>query len=223
MILIYINKKNLLLLFISLNTLAVAQSFTRDYKNYSIIWDSTIQKDYVIDTITCKKFIIDYLYARPSYFMNGFVYVKTGDMKGLMSLNGKKLLEPSHFIRFNSKDSIISAYVCGYGWIFLNYKGDTISYGRTTENNYCPELYCAFNPAYTVSKDNKVAWGYLDKKANWKIKAQFQEAKEFEKGIAKVKVNNLWGAIDEYGKYVIQPQYDTADFQIEEKLYKKKK
>ena len=51
-------------------------------------------------------------------------------------------------------------------------------------------------------------WGYIDKKAAYVINPQFEDAAEFNEGVAVVKNNGKWGLIDEKGAYLIQPQFD---------------
>jgi hypothetical protein len=190
----------------------------REYKNYSIRWDTTSNMNFLFDTLTKKKIMIESdRFPGAHRFEHGFVYVRYGDMRGLMDLSGRKLLPACHFIRFNDKDSLISAYVCSPpSWIFLNYKGDTLSYGNGTPMNYCPQLDSTLTAAYTMSPDRlNILWGYLDKKAKWKIKPQFQVARNFKNGIAKVKLNDKWAAIDTTGNFLVMPKHDTEEFDLE--------
>lgn len=159
---------------------AAAQS-TRDYK---IIKDTVEHTHYVVHKTTGKKFEIDYPHSERGIhsFRHGFVYVRTSDMYGLMDLDGHHVLEPSHFIRFNIEDSIISAYVCqtkNPGWIFLDFNGDTISYG-SGGSNYCPTLDQDLNPA-NIIENGKPLWGYLDKKARWVTPPIYEDMDSLEK------------------------------------------
>lgn len=201
-----------LLTFIFSSLMLVSFGQWRDtYKNYKIVWDSTTKVHFVLDTLTKKRIEVDYPYLHGLYFHQGFIYIRTGDMKGLMNLEGKKLLAPSHFINFNEKDSLISAYICDFaGWIFMNYRGDTLSIGHTKHNNYVPTLDKELNLAWKISGSG-ILWGYLDKKAKWKIKPQFQRAKDFEKGFAEVKLNDVWVKIDTVGNIVDSLPIDTSD------------
>lgn len=180
------------------------------YAQYKITKDTLRSLHIVTDTITGNSVEMEHV----AWFERGFVYVKIGDMKGLMTPKGKRILWNGHFIRFNDQDSIISAYICSDSWIFLNYQGDTISSGKTPENNYCPLLEQDLNPAYVMekNKDPQLLWGYLDRKARWKILPEFQAAQPFENGKAKVKIQEKWGMIDENGNYIVKPQYATEDF-----------
>lgn len=56
-------------------------------------------------------------------------------------------------------------------------------------------------------KDKK-AWGYCDAKCNVVIPAKFKTAKDFNDGLAAVRVDNdNWGYIDGQGQFVINPIY----------------
>lgn len=58
--------------------------------------------------------------------------------------------------------------------------------------------------------DNKL-YGYIDKKGNWVIEPQFQNARSFsDKKYARAKFNDKWGFIDRTGDWKITPQYDTV-------------
>jgi len=175
------------------------------------------RRAYLVDSITMDSIDLGFRYVRPPLQLkHGFIYVRTSDMKGLVAKSGKMLLGPSHQLRFNSTDSIISAYLCSEaGWIFLNFDGDTLSYGpRAMRNNHIPELNETFNKASTTSKDKKLQWGYLGKDARWVIPPQFEQVEDFENGFAKVMQDGKWGLIDETGQFVLDPVFETSNFPV---------
>ncbi len=155
------------------------------------------------------------------WFVHGFVLVRIGDQKALMDLNGKKILTPSHLIRFNPRDSIISAFVCEKRtWIFLNFYGDTLSIGRYSSNNYIPSLTHALNLQACINEEGTEShYGYLNKKAEWQIEPKYQNATPFRNGCAKVVIDHKWGAINSAGEWVIPPQFDNENFHIYDILY----
>lgn len=51
-------------------------------------------------------------------------------------------------------------------------------------------------------------YGYTDTNGKTVIKAQYNEAKPFNEGLAAVRKGNLWGFVDKTGKVVIKPQYE---------------
>jgi len=204
-------KQLIFILFILSNISLFGQYGTKEYKNYKIEWDSTINKNIIVNTLTQKKTKIDYNfsdYPESAYFNHGLVFVKTGDMKGLMNLDGKKVLKPSHFIMFDDNKKIISAFVCeSKTWIFLDFSGDTISFGTTNQKNYVPKINNDLNLAYTITSDKKgLLWGYLDKNANWIIPPKYQKASEFKNQQAEVFINGKRGVIDTAGAYITNPE-----------------
>ncbi|TNE81055.1 MAG: WG repeat-containing protein [Bacteroidetes bacterium] len=184
------------------------------YKQYKIEFDDLQNKNFLIDTILGTEMEIpNYLgraYPGDSRFVHGLVYTRCGDMKALMNLKGKPILEPCHYIRFYAEDSLIDAYICGKAsWIFLNFNTDTLSMGPSPGQS--PILSDSFNIVVGGTRDAP-ALGYLGKDARWKIKPQFEEALPFENGQAKVKLNGLWGLIDTKGQWIIEPRYTDSDF-----------
>ena len=60
-----------------------------------------------------------------------------------------------------------------------------------------------------VEIDDK--WGFVDKKGNLVIKAQFDDIDEsFAEGLAAVKVGGKWGFINKRGEFVVKPKFDRA-------------
>ena len=184
------------------------------HKNHQIRFNNCEKAHYVFDTIakTKTKITIEYSeYNGAIRFKSGFLF-KGGDLKYLYTVQSKPLIRNAHFINFSDKDSIISAFICGGDWLFMNYLGDTLNFNHCGEQmmNYVPTLDNALNMA-KILKSETVMIGYLDKKGKWVIQPRFSDAQEFVNGFAKVKINNKWGLINEKGDYVIEPTYVTAD------------
>ena len=53
-------------------------------------------------------------------------------------------------------------------------------------------------------------WGYINKKGEYVINPQFDDAYSFEEGLAVVKKGDEYGFIDKKGKYIINPKYEDA-------------
>ena len=51
-------------------------------------------------------------------------------------------------------------------------------------------------------------WGFIDKTGKVIVPFEYEEAYDFQDGLARVSKNNKWGAIDETGEEVIQCQYN---------------
>lgn len=68
----------------------------------------------------------------------------------------------------------------------------------------------------TPFSDNTRKCGYLNKKGEILIKAQYEDAGSFKHGLAAVKINGKYGYINTEGIFVLLPVYDNA---LEFKLY----
>jgi hypothetical protein len=53
-------------------------------------------------------------------------------------------------------------------------------------------------------------WGYIDSDGRLVISLQFEQAEDFEQGLAAVRVGKKWGFVGEDGRYAINPQFDEA-------------
>src|SRR3972149_4687770 len=53
-------------------------------------------------------------------------------------------------------------------------------------------------------------WGYMDKNGELVIPARYDDAGDFNQGIARVMVDDKFGFIDRQGKWVIELKYDNA-------------
>lgn len=59
-------------------------------------------------------------------------------------------------------------------------------------------------------------WGYIDKKGEFAINPIFQNAMDFQpNGIAVIEVNNKYGLINEFGRFVVEPIYSSISSFIE--------
>ncbi len=54
-------------------------------------------------------------------------------------------------------------------------------------------------------------WGYIDRYGAFKIKPQFEMAKEFAEGLAPVKSGGKWGYIDRTGTFRVPARFWLAD------------
>src|SRR3970040_1196107 len=62
---------------------------------------------------------------------------------------------------------------------------------------------------FPALKDDK--YGYINNEGRVVISPQFQEAKEFKSGLARVRVNDKWGFINKSGEFVIPPKYNVIE------------
>lgn len=65
---------------------------------------------------------------------------------------------------------------------------------------------------YPIVEDGK--WGYINESGKVVIKSQFDDAKPFYEGLARVKVEGKWGFIDPTGKFAISPQFEISPYGV---------
>src|SRR5438445_11278325 len=61
---------------------------------------------------------------------------------------------------------------------------------------------------YPIVENGK--FGYIDRNARIAIKPQFDDAKFFSEGLARVKIGKKWGFIDRTGNVLIAPQFELS-------------
>ncbi len=189
------------------------------YEHYQIYYDSITERNYIHNTKTASAQLLDFYPSQDRFkrnrFRHGFIQCKRGDMSGLITVEGDELLDLSHFIQFNSKDRIISAFVCDrMEWVLLNFQGDTISHGYGIRNNYVPKRSNKLNKALSKVKDGKIhptgipLYGFIDQQGNWIIEPKFHRVKEWKEGHYVINHNNLWGIINQNGQYIVPPIFN---------------
>lgn len=203
----------LLLTFILITTITFGQRNV--YKQYKLGYNDSLKLSFVEDTIAGSKNYFNMPYTQNGrYFSNGFVVLRTGDMRALGTVFGQVKLAPSHYITFNAADNIIKAFVCSTSeWVILNFNGDTVSHSITRQNNYSPQLEDSLSVELFIADKNTIPlMGYLNKKGQWAIKPIYEDALPFENGKAKVKLDGKWGLIDAKGNFIIEPKNKTQNF-----------
>ncbi|HET9137129.1 MAG TPA: hypothetical protein VFO76_10860, partial [Candidatus Kapabacteria bacterium] len=131
-------------------------AITDHYLQYTINYDSSAKLFFLRDSLIHKDTYIDIPYAHWPRFREGFVWIPQGDMKALMSLDGRILLTTCHTINLYGR--YISAFRCCTGWIFLNKNGDTLSSGNGGDN-YIPSISPeSLSPAYILQHDTAVRY-----------------------------------------------------------------
>ena len=55
-------------------------------------------------------------------------------------------------------------------------------------------------------------FGYIDKTGKWVIKPIYDDAKDFINGVAIVKTNRGYGAINKSGEIVVEPKYYDYEY-----------
>ena len=58
-----------------------------------------------------------------------------------------------------------------------------------------------------TQRDGK--WGYINRKGELAMNAEFDFVGDFSEGLAQVHLNNKWGMIDKTGKVIVESQFQT--------------
>ncbi len=130
--------------------------------------------------------VIKATYDNAESFCGGLALVKVGQLYGFIHTDGSYAITPKYADAF--------AGFC-----------DAVSLFLPTGSRVAASL--------APVKDG-TAWGYVDKKGNMAIPAQYRQAGPFSEGLASVQVaSGEWGVIDEKGRMVIAPQAgERGDF-----------
>ena len=137
--------------------------------------------------------------------------------------DGFFIINPRHFNKLNfSRDGIASILIEGEGWAYVHSEGDVVLV-KTVNNGPDP-----FKGGFARYKeDNKI--GFINKRLDVKISAQFDYATPFYKGYAEFcqecksfsiksdsdiheMKNGNWGFINRTGKIVIGPDTKSKGF-----------
>ncbi len=91
------------------------------------------------------------------------------------------------------------------GWTIIDNNGNQIvDFGGIPG-----AIYSNLEYEYIRHKVND-KWGFVDRKGNVVIDYQYVDSKDFNEGLAPVKIKNKWGFIDIENKLVIKPIYENV-------------
>jgi hypothetical protein len=158
---------------------------------YRIEWDTLKQSTFLYNSITKERKELPVRYPRYAgrFFAEKFVLVASSDMQCLFDLNGNRVLNESHYIKYLPQKNIIQAWVCTHGiWIFLDQDGDTLSYGRSG-HHYKPKLDRQINFVQVGIDSKNLKWGALAPDANWIFSPILHDTLTFTNGQAIAEIN----------------------------------
>ncbi|MBS4174303.1 WG repeat-containing protein [Bacillus sp. FJAT-49736] len=146
-------------------------------------------------------------------FSEGLVWVKTGNLWGVIDKSGVTIVEP----KYKNDDLYTFKFHEGLSrtkddkWKYINTKGKVV-----ISTNYT-EVMSFWEGLAAVNKNGK--WGFINKAGKEVIKPQYQDIgdifdsgykeKGFSQGLAAVEIKGKWGAINKSGKVVIKPIYEN--------------
>lgn len=170
------------------------------------------------------KIVIPFDYMDMGDFSDGLVSVENLEEKwGYLDKNGKTIIPFIYEEAGNFSEGLAAVYQ------FSGYMNTILGRVRTSKCGYINKEgqvvipfqfketigidVCEFHDGLAVqgiSKNNRFAliFGYIDKKGNWVIKPQYDDAKSFDKGIAEVVINEQYGYINTKGEQIIPCKYD---------------
>ena len=125
---------------------------------------------------------------------------------GFIKPNGEYAIEPIY--------DQASYFFNGYAIVTIDQGWSAIDTTGKPLFDHRFERLGVFSPAglAVAREDNDSAYGYIDIKGNWVIKAQFDYATGFGKANrASVEKDEKWGIIDEKGNWVVKPTYPKMD------------
>ncbi|MFN8394265.1 MAG: WG repeat-containing protein [Bacteroidia bacterium] len=101
-------------------------------------------------------------------------------------------------------DSVARVNIGGVLEWSTNVGFDTIT-SDATKDKYSNEI----KMNYQYCRGGK--WGYIDAEGKWLKPAEYQGALDFQDGLARVKVDGKWGAVDKRFNMVIKPEFDFIE------------
>ena len=149
------------------------------------------------------KRIADLPYRVLGEFHQGLLRVqKTGrpTAYGFVDRDGRVVIEPQ-FVNageFSDDPANLNATVIGHEWCYFDHSGKIVIRVPMGEDLAPGDLFV--NGRLRV-KDG-FTWGYKDSTGKWAIPPKFNDAKNFEDGLARVQQGDKWITIDTRGKEV---------------------
>lgn len=155
------------------------------------------------------SFVVSPQFDNANDFSEGLASVEKGNLWGYINKNGDFVIKPKFAVAGNFKNGI--AHVCS--WFFQNSYID--KNGKTLFNLHFISTFGEFSDGMKVVwkgsflfKNTK--YGFINKVGEIVIKPQFDDANEFNDGLASVKKDDKWGYIDKTGKLAIPMKFQAA-------------
>ncbi|MCQ2606022.1 MAG: WG repeat-containing protein [Bacteroidales bacterium] len=159
------------------------------------------------------EIIINPQFKYASVFREGLALVKSSNDKplyGFIDKTGNYVISPIYIEATSFSDGLAWVVAENSAPVAINKKGEhqfTLQQAESVRN-FSEEL-----AAFSISNDKgETLWGFVNKKGEIKINAQFKSVRSFTEGLCAVaNDNNVWGYIGKDGKYVISNQFDNAE------------
>lgn len=152
---------------------------------------------------TDGKLVIDADYSKVGHFSEGRAMVQRKGLCGFIDLDGK-LVVPCQYSKCLDFSGARAVVYKGYK------KGGLIDRtGKVLIEPSVNRLY-DFNNGRGLVKEKDKSYIYITEQARF-YDGSYEDAREFEHGIAVVKTNGKWGVINQKGIEIIPPKYDRIE------------
>lgn len=149
--------------------------------------------------------VIPTQYNMASNFSYGYAAVKDANNTAyFVGLNGQKLSEDTYLDTKAFSEGLAACQDDNYLYGFVNNKGELIVQHKFNYVSWFKEGNCAVGK----NIDGAVKYGYIDRKGLQLCGFIYDEAKDFQGGVARVKLNGKYGLVDRFGSQITNCDYD---------------
>jgi len=152
--------------------------------------------------------VIEFKFREPSYFSEGLAPVTLANSTGVpappsymgyIDKTGAFVIAPQFSLAWNFSGGLARVQVGGK-MTYINKQGKTVF---TIANGGWADEFSEGLANVSIRKGSgPETWGYINRKGDFVIKPQFQQAKPFHQGLASVFLNGYPGYIDKSGRFV---------------------
>ncbi|UTW62227.1 WG repeat-containing protein [bacterium SCSIO 12741] len=137
----------------------------------------------------------------------GMVMFRKNEKFGYYSPEGEEMIA-AKYVKAKPFKEDRAMVLKGTEWIYVDKEGNEYSVGSNMKLHNFSEGYGL------VLDKTKGKFGYVNDQGEWTIEAQYDKAKDFHEGFARVLVGDKWGYIRQNGEWLVEPKYgNTFDFQ----------
>ncbi|TCC99171.1 WG repeat-containing protein [Pedobacter hiemivivus] len=139
--------------------------------------------------------VIESKFDSAEMFSEGVSTVQLGEKYGMIDEKGNYVLQLMALDYLGSLHNGLASFLANDKYGFVNAKGQEVI---KPKYDWVDE----FSEGLCVVRNDMGKHGYIDTIGKVVVDLQFQYASKFEKGQAKIEINNLWGAINKSGKII---------------------
>jgi hypothetical protein len=133
-------------------------------------------------------------------FDSGYAMAKQNGKWGVIDNKGTWTIQPGSFEKIDFYDSGVLIAMKAKKSFYIDVNGNTINTPKES-----PKLN-KFSEGYARFNDGK--WGYINTSGTYAITPQYEDAKDFNDGLAIVQLKGNWGMIDVSGKTIINFEFE---------------